>query len=801
MTAPVPGEENSAKTGSSKSGKGSGNVRVVSRVRPLAKYEIEKGCQSIVVKVPNLDKGGPETLQINQGDKRWFELDAVLDEQCSQQDLYEQSGAFTAISEDLFEGFNCTILAYGQTGSGKTFSMGTAAENVAQIGDDDGLIPRAVQDLFATIQSKCDSNAHVELSYLEVYNEEIRDLLSGEKNNEHLRIRETLDGEVYVRGLEARTVSNPADVGTLMEEASGRRVVASTKMNATSSRSHAICVLRIKGVLEDSTKFQSKLTLVDLAGSERIKKTMASGSRAQEGISINKGLFVLGQVVSALAEQRPKFKRKPPFRDSKLTRLLQDSLGGNSRTIMIACCSPADFNIEETINTLRYATQARNIKNTATANVLKTISQEEALKLQRENTLLKQQVAELQDSIRKLTADVTQEDLNRSRANIQDEQRKSMIIRPSSGSTPPVSPIPTPSQKIDPSSLLLPNTPEMEHPPPEDKSVKEQNTDMSLGAHFGPQPTGDDSSDDEIKKPDPEEEISLVLEDVLPGIRDDGGASKKEKKSYEELEEENNLLEFQLKQAQGDVRASLTESAIELPALKVRLMMLEEELNESVMLEKETMVLKQELEEAKADRESATLAARQLSQFMDRQKSEHGFRGDELEKKRMWYFHKRLDEKWVDFCVIMLSSFKEQMRLLGDYFAMVVQVVESPDILTMLGPKASQRKNWWGGKAGDGKEVGEEKELRHRLLGEHIKFFNARLLEIEDEINNRSESVDGILEGLCFEREELEKELDETEFVLDLFSKKGEKLLKHMTVLMTGPLFSLPLIDGSLQMT
>ena len=102
----------------------------------------------------------------------------MLDEQCSQQDLYEQSGAFTAISEDLFEGFNCTILAYGQTGSGKTFSMGTAAENVAQIGDDDGLIPRAVQDLFATIQSKCDSNAHVELSYLEVYNEEIRDLLS-----------------------------------------------------------------------------------------------------------------------------------------------------------------------------------------------------------------------------------------------------------------------------------------------------------------------------------------------------------------------------------------------------------------------------------------------------------------------------------------------------------------------------------------------------------------------------------------------------------------------------------------------
>ena len=294
--------------------------------------------------------------------------------------------------------------------TGKTFTMGSAAGTSMEIGEFDGIIPRACVDLFSQIQTRCDGNAQVELSYLEIYNEEMRDLLAVEggksKNGKvpELKVRETLNGEVYVSGLSARSVESPEAIGIFMEEASGKRVVASTKMNAVSSRSHAICVLRIKGVLEDSSKFEAKLTLVDLAGSERIKKTGAEGGRRKEGININKGLFVLGQVVSALSETRPKYKRKPPYRDSKLTRLLQDSLGGNSRTIMLACVSPADFNIEETVTTLRYATNARNIKNTATRNVIKTLSPEEAAKLQRENQLLKAQVAELQASIRKMGA-------------------------------------------------------------------------------------------------------------------------------------------------------------------------------------------------------------------------------------------------------------------------------------------------------------------------------------------------------------------------------------------------------------
>ena len=288
--------------------------------------------------------------------------------------------------------------------------MGSAAGTSMEIGEFDGIIPRACVDLFTQIQTRCDGNAQVELSYLEIYNKEMRDLLTEDggkgKNGKvpEMKIRENLNGEVYVSGLSARPVDSPKAIGDYMEEASKRRVVASTKMNAVSSRSHAICVLRIKGVLEDDTKFSAKLTLVDLAGSERIKKTGAEGGRRKEGININKGLFVLGQVVSALSETRPKYKRKPPYRDSKLTRLLQDSLGGNSRTIMVACVSPADFNLDETVTTLRYATNARNIKNTATRNVIKSLSPEEAAKLQRENQLLKKQVSELQETIRKMGA-------------------------------------------------------------------------------------------------------------------------------------------------------------------------------------------------------------------------------------------------------------------------------------------------------------------------------------------------------------------------------------------------------------
>ena len=229
----------------------SSNVRVVARIRPLAQYEIDNGSKQIVKAMPTLERLNsnkeneipqiptePEVLEVQPdgADKRWFELDAVLDGQCTQRDVYYKSGAQRAVTQDIFRGFNCTILAYGQTGAGKTFTMGTASGNDSS--DSDGIIPRACADLFAQIEERCDGNAQVELSYLEIYNEEIRDLMDKEGGGD-LKIRETLNGEVYVSGLSSRPVASPKEIGTFMEEASQRRVVASTKMNAVSSRSHA----------------------------------------------------------------------------------------------------------------------------------------------------------------------------------------------------------------------------------------------------------------------------------------------------------------------------------------------------------------------------------------------------------------------------------------------------------------------------------------------------------------------------------------------------------------------------------
>jgi hypothetical protein len=257
------------------------------------------------------------------------------------------------------------------------------------------------------------------MSYLEIYNEEARDLLADNTTGDNsaaatsLQIRDRPDG-VVVQGLSTKPVHCPQDVSTLMNQAALKRATASTAMNAVSSRSHAICTLHVtiapldnapeqtEGEEVVAAEMRAKLTLVDLAGSERIKRTGAEGKRLKEGININKGLFVLGQVVSALSELGQQGNSTAttnahiPYRDSKLTRLLQDSLGGNSRTVMVACISPADSNVEESVNTLRYAQRTRNIQNTARRNVVatNTMTAAEIAALKRENQVLKSQLAQ-----------------------------------------------------------------------------------------------------------------------------------------------------------------------------------------------------------------------------------------------------------------------------------------------------------------------------------------------------------------------------------------------------------------------
>ena len=226
------------------------------------------------------------------------------------------------------------------------------------------MIPRSVRDIFQFILEEQDKDFRVGVSFMELYNEQLFDLLSNKPRKEDtiVDIREDKQG-IKIPGLTEMDIDSVATTMKALEKASEGRVTAATAMNARSSRSHAIFTLSIESRSKEDGKTKSKFHMVDLAGSERQKKTKAKGDRLKEGININMGLLSLGNVISALGEENRGANSHIPYRDSKLTRLLQDSLGGNSHTLVIACVSPADSNLEETSSTLRYADRARKIKN------------------------------------------------------------------------------------------------------------------------------------------------------------------------------------------------------------------------------------------------------------------------------------------------------------------------------------------------------------------------------------------------------------------------------------------------------
>jgi kinesin family protein 4/21/27 len=277
----------------------------------------------------------------------------------------------TKLVDKVMAGFNATVLAYGQTGSGKTHTMGSATVcNAADIDDSVGIIPRAVGRLFERAAAMEGNGEKVEVSvgFLEIYQEEVYDLLTGEIREEGekgLPIREE-DGEIKVAGATEELIPTCEGALECLQRGSLCRSTGETMMNSVSSRSHAIFTVSVKVTGERNT--HSKLHFVDLAGSERAKRTGAEGARLKEGININQGLMTLGKVISALSDEKRSASQHVPYRESKLTRMLQDSLGGNSLTYMICCISPADTNFEETLNSLKYANRAKNIKNKPTVN-------------------------------------------------------------------------------------------------------------------------------------------------------------------------------------------------------------------------------------------------------------------------------------------------------------------------------------------------------------------------------------------------------------------------------------------------
>ncbi|XP_070401705.1 kinesin-like protein KIF13B isoform X2 [Nothobranchius furzeri] len=356
------------------------NVKVAVRVRPMNRREKDLKTKCVVQMGGNQTVLQPAVTNVSKGDPRnqpkVFAYDYCfwsMDE--SQKDKFAgQDVVFQCLGESLldnaFMGYNACIFAYGQTGSGKSYTMMGSAEQP-------GLIPRLCSSLFTrtAVEAREAETFTVEVSFMEIYNEKVRDLLDPKGSRQALRVREHNVLGPYVDGLSRLAVTSYKDIESLMSEGNKSRTVAATNMNEESSRSHAVFNIILTHTLRDlksgtSGEKVSKLSLVDLAGSERAAKTGAAGDQLKEGSNINKSLSTLGLVISALADRGAgKNKSKfVPYRDSVLTWLLKDSLGGNSRTAMVATISPAADNYDETLSTLRYADRAKSIVNHAVVN-------------------------------------------------------------------------------------------------------------------------------------------------------------------------------------------------------------------------------------------------------------------------------------------------------------------------------------------------------------------------------------------------------------------------------------------------
>ncbi|KAM5140925.1 kinesin-like protein KIF1B isoform 1-T1 [Mantella aurantiaca] len=374
------------------------SVKVAVRVRPFNSRELGKESKCIIQMQGNSTsiinpKNPKEPAKSFSFDYSYWSHTTPEDPSfASQNRVYNDIGK--EMLEHAFEGYNVCIFAYGQTGAGKSYTMmGKQEETQA------GIIPQLCEDLFEKINDNNDDEVSfsVEVSYMEIYCERVRDLLNP-KNKGNLRVREHPLLGPYVEDLSKLAVTSYTDIADLMDAGNKARTVAATNMNETSSRSHAVFTIVFTQKRHDietnlSTEKVSKISLVDLAGSERADSTGAKGTRLKEGANINKSLTTLGKVISALAEVSKKKKKTDfiPYRDSVLTWLLRENLGGNSRTAMVAALSPADINYDETLSTLRYADRAKQIKCNA------IINEDPNAKLVRE---LKDEVARLKELLR-----------------------------------------------------------------------------------------------------------------------------------------------------------------------------------------------------------------------------------------------------------------------------------------------------------------------------------------------------------------------------------------------------------------
>ncbi|KAL2082594.1 hypothetical protein ACEWY4_022412 [Coilia grayii] len=338
-------------------------VKVVVRCRPLSQEEEAAAYENVVEMDVKLGQVALRNPRAAQGELlKTFTFDAVYDASSKQSDLYDET--VRPLIDSVLQGFNGTIFAYGQTGTGKTYTM----QGQWLDPEKRGIIPSSFEHIFTHISRSKNQQYLVRASYLEIYQEEVRDLLVKDHSRK-LELKENPDSGVYIRDLSSFVTKNVKEIEHLMNLGNQTRSIGFTNMNEHSSRSHAIFLITVEcsqmGPDGQNHIRVGKLNLVDLAGSERQAKTGVRGERLKEATKINLSLSALGNVISALVDGR---SSHVPYRDSKLTRLLQDSLGGNAKTMMVATLGPAAYNYEESLSTLRYANRAKNIRNKPRVN-------------------------------------------------------------------------------------------------------------------------------------------------------------------------------------------------------------------------------------------------------------------------------------------------------------------------------------------------------------------------------------------------------------------------------------------------
>jgi len=361
-------------------------VKVAVRCRPLFGNEISKGeTECVTVDTQNNQIMIKDPTEPESAKPKCFTFDYAYGKDSTQKQVYDQCAS--GIVASVLEGYNGTIFAYGQTGTGKTHTMDGDRNSTTG----KGIMPRSFEHIFRVIKGTEGKQYLVRCSMLELYNEEVRDLLS--KSDEKLKIRRTKEGVVQVEGLSVHEVKDEKECLKLLDRGAGNKAVASTDMNLRSSRSHCIfsVIVECSEPREDGTEhiIRGKLNLVDLAGSERQKKTNATGQQFKEACNINLSLVVLGNVIQALVEKN---SSHIPYRNSKLTILLEDSLGGNAKTMMLAAVGPASYNYDETKNTLVYADRAKRIKNAPKIN--ENPKDAKIREMQEEIEVLKKKLAE-----------------------------------------------------------------------------------------------------------------------------------------------------------------------------------------------------------------------------------------------------------------------------------------------------------------------------------------------------------------------------------------------------------------------